>query len=74
VHRNESELDDTDCLAKTIETIVEPIGSLLFAIFWARMPVQGHMTLHVNTAAIKWVDSGIKVIGSVEVITLKTQL
>jgi len=31
------------------------------------MPVQGRTTLHVNTAAIKWVDSGVEAIGSEEV-------
>jgi hypothetical protein len=34
MHGNESGLDDIDCQANTIETIVEPIGSLPFAIFW----------------------------------------
>ena len=67
MHGNESGLDDIDCQAKTIETIVEPIGSLCRSpSSGARMPVQGRTTLHVNTAAIKCVDSGVEAISSEE--------
>ena len=73
MHGNESGLDDIDCQAKTIETIVEPSDLCRLPSSGARMPVQGRTTLHVNTTAIKWVDSGVEAIGS-EDIALKTQL